>query len=143
MEGVLCFKYQRTVAKDNTVRLGEHTLQLLPGPRRSSYARVRVEIQERLDGSVVVAYQGKVIATTEAPPLPAVLRARKGAWRQATETDTVRPFAGDPGEDGVQEPEAAEMGLKNMDTRPQAGKPPVPKPSPNHPWRRPLVVTKS
>ena len=78
MEGVLCFKYQRTVAKDNTVRLGEHTLQLLPGPYRYSYSRARVEIQERLDGSLVVAYRGKVIASREAPPLPAVLRARKG-----------------------------------------------------------------
>ena len=53
----ICFKYRRTVAKDNTVRLGEHTLQLLPGPERSSYARVRVEVQEWLDGSVVVACQ--------------------------------------------------------------------------------------
>ena len=56
LKWVLCFKYQRTVAKDNTVRLGEHTLQLLPGPERYSYVRARVEIQERLDGSLVVAY---------------------------------------------------------------------------------------
>ena len=143
LEGVLCFKYQRTVAKDNTVRLGEHTLQLLPGSDRYSYARARVEIQERLDGSLVVAYQGSVIASREAPPLPAVLRARKGAWRQATERDVVRTLEVGPGEDGEQGPEEAEVGLKGVDTRPQAGKPPVQKPSPNHPWRRPLVVTKS
>jgi len=54
LEGVLCFKYQRRVAKDNTVKLGEHTLQLLPGNDRYSYARARVEVQERLDGSLVV-----------------------------------------------------------------------------------------
>jgi len=143
LEGVLCFKYQRTVAKDNTVKLGEHTLQLLPGPGRSSYARVRVEVQERLDGSVVVAYQGSVIASKEAPPLPVTLRARKNWSARAEHQDMVRTFEVDPGEDGVQEPEAAEVGLKNMDTRPQEGKPPVPKPSPNHPWRRPLMVTKS
>ena len=59
------------------MRLGEHTLQLLPGPERSSYARVRVEVQEWLDGSVVVAYQGSVIASKKAPPLPVTLRARK------------------------------------------------------------------
>ncbi|MEK7777730.1 MAG: integrase, partial [Chloroflexota bacterium] len=53
LASVLCFQYQRTVAKDNTVRLGEHTLQLLPGPERTSYARARVQIQERLDGSLV------------------------------------------------------------------------------------------
>ena len=70
LEGVLCFKYQRTVARDNTVKLGEHTLQLLPGSDRYSYARARVELQERLDGSLVVLYQGMVIATTDAPPHP-------------------------------------------------------------------------
>jgi len=43
LEGVLCFKYQRTVAKDNTVRFGGHTLQLLPGSDRLSYAHARVE----------------------------------------------------------------------------------------------------
>ena len=68
LEGVLCFKYQRTVAKDNAVRLGEHTLQLLPGSDRYSYARARVEIQERLDASLVVAYQGRVIAAEKPRP---------------------------------------------------------------------------
>ena len=82
VEGVLCFKYQRTVAKDNTVKLGEHTLQLLPGPQRSSYAQARVEVQERLDGSLVVHHKGQIIATTEAPPHPVTLRARKGARGQ-------------------------------------------------------------
>jgi len=67
LDGVLCFTYQRTVAKDNTVKLGEHTLQLLPGPNRASYARARVEVQERLDGSLVVAYQGRVLASRQAP----------------------------------------------------------------------------
>ena len=139
----LCFKYQRTVARDNTVRLGEHTLQLLPGPERSSYSRARVEIQERLGGSVVVAYQGRVIASKEAPPHPAALRARKGAWRQATERDVVRTLEVIPDGDGNQGEGREEKGLKSVDTRPQAGKPLVRKPSPNHPWRRPLVVTKS
>ncbi len=125
------------------MRLGEHTLQLLPGSDRYSYARARVEIQERLDGSLVVVYQGRVIASREAPPLPATLRARKGAWRQATDPDVARTLAVVPGEDGDQGSGAAEVGLKGVDTRPKAGKPPVQKPSPNHPWRRPLVVTKS
>jgi len=45
-----------TDGKDNTVWLGGHSLQLLPGPVRSCYARARVEIQEWRDRSVVVAY---------------------------------------------------------------------------------------
>ncbi|MBI4296970.1 MAG: hypothetical protein HY676_00380 [Chloroflexi bacterium] len=58
LEGVLCFKYQRTVARDNTVRFGGRSLQLLPGLERPSYAHAQVEVQERLDGSLVVSYQG-------------------------------------------------------------------------------------
>src|SRR2546421_6014329 len=39
LDTVFCFKYVRTVALDNTVSLGEHRLQLLPGKERPSYAR--------------------------------------------------------------------------------------------------------
>lgn len=76
LAGVLCFKHRRKVAKDNTVKYDWRTLQLLPGPERPSYVQARVEVQERLDGSLVVCYQGRGIPTQEAPPRPAVLRSR-------------------------------------------------------------------
>ena len=38
LDQILCFKHRRKVAKDNTVRFQLHTLQLLPGPERPSYA---------------------------------------------------------------------------------------------------------
>ena len=38
LEGILCFKYRRRVARDNTVRYRWRTLQLLPGTDRPSYA---------------------------------------------------------------------------------------------------------
>ena len=38
LEQILCFKHRRKVARDNTVRFQLHTLQLLPGPERPSYA---------------------------------------------------------------------------------------------------------
>jgi len=141
LDGVLCFKYQRTVAKDNTVKLGEHTLQLLPGPHRFSYARARVELQERLDGSVVAAYQGKVIATKEAPPLPATLRARKGSRGEAPAPPFGLSLGVSP--NGAQGKGVAVLSPEDEDTRPQAGKAPTHRPGPQHPWRRPLVVTKS
>ena len=77
-----------------------HTVQLLPGPDCSGYVRARLEIQERLDGSVVLAYQGKVIASKEAPPHPAKLRTRKRAWRQTIERDVAGTLEVDPREDG-------------------------------------------
>jgi hypothetical protein len=136
LDGVLCFKYQRTVAKDNTVKLQEHTLQLMPGPERASYARLRVELQERLGGSLMVVYQGKVIAAREAPPHPATLRARK-AMRGGVAT------GGNGLKLGAQGNGRVGLGPQIEDARPQAGKAPVPKPGPNHPWRKPLMVTKS
>ena len=75
LAGVLCFKHRRKVAKDNTVKYNWRTLQLLPTPDRPSYAGVRVEVQERLDGTLVVCYQGREILTQEAPPRLTALRA--------------------------------------------------------------------
>ncbi|MFH1560920.1 MAG: helix-turn-helix domain-containing protein [Chloroflexota bacterium] len=62
---------------------GGKTLQLLPNLQRRSYAHARVEVQERLDGSLVVSYQGQLISTTEAPPHPVTLRAHKKARGEA------------------------------------------------------------
>ena len=73
-----CFKYIRSVANDNTVQFNHATLQLLPGEYRASYARAKVEVQERLDGSLVVVHQGKTLAAVPAPPTPVTIRARNG-----------------------------------------------------------------
>jgi hypothetical protein len=53
-DGVFCFKYYRTVGRDNVVRLGEHRLQIVPTNGRLSYVHARVEVQERTDGSLAV-----------------------------------------------------------------------------------------
>ncbi|MCA1723747.1 MAG: ISNCY family transposase, partial [Thermomicrobia bacterium] len=76
-----CFKYQRTVGMDNTVRFGGERLQLLPSPRRRSWARAVVEVQERLDGSPVVYYHGECLATTPAPPEAPLLRRERAVTR--------------------------------------------------------------
>lgn len=62
LDTICCFKYRRTVANDNTVRLGPYHLQILPDARRRSYARAAVEVHERLDGSLAVFYAGQPLA---------------------------------------------------------------------------------
>ncbi len=114
LDSVLCFKYQRTVAADNTIRFAGRTLQ------RPSYAYARVEVQERLDGSLVVSYQGEKIASTQAPDNPVKLRARK-----------TRPFT---------HVETPQKPLVRALTNPSSHNR---KPSPNHPWKRSVAVTKS
>ena len=74
LEQVLCFKRRRRVARDNTVRFQLHTLQLLPGPERPSYAGAAVEVLERLDGRLSVRHEGRILASQEVPPSPVFLR---------------------------------------------------------------------
>ncbi|MDP2726489.1 MAG: ISNCY family transposase, partial [Dehalococcoidia bacterium] len=80
---VFCFKYERSVGVDNVVRLGEHRLQIMSSEQRASYARTRVEIYERLDGSLAVYHQGQCLATKQAPAEAPVLRSRSGNARIA------------------------------------------------------------
>jgi len=121
---VFCFKYYRTVGLDNVVRFGEHRLQIFPTNGRSSYARARVEVHERLDGSLAVYYKGQCLATRPAPPEAPVLRAR----------NMERVIPGMTGVDNL------------MVTATKARETSKPealhhyKPGPNHPWRRPFKV---
>jgi transposase len=73
---VFCFKYYRTVGADNVVRFGRDRLQILPTNGRLSYTRARVEVHERLDGSLAVYYQGYCLTTKPAPLEAPVLRVR-------------------------------------------------------------------
>lgn len=53
---IFCFKYTRIVANDHTVALGPYVLQILPNGR--SYAKARVEVHHRLDGTWAIVYHG-------------------------------------------------------------------------------------
>jgi hypothetical protein len=61
IDGVLCFKERRRVAKDNTVQYHGKTLQIFPGPERTTYAWAHVEVQARLDGRLLVSHKGKIL----------------------------------------------------------------------------------
>jgi len=80
---VFCFKYLRTVANDNTVTLEQCVIQILPDAHRTSYAKARVEVHERLDGTLAVVYQGRRLTTrTLRTPVRAArnpIRARNSA----------------------------------------------------------------
>lgn len=77
-EQIVCFKYRRTMGSDNTIRFGQERIQLLAGAGRASFARCRLEEQERLDGSLAVHYQGTEIGSRTAPAEAPVLRAKTG-----------------------------------------------------------------
>ncbi len=108
---VFCFKYQRVVANDNTVRFGTHLFDIPPNRARISYARARVEVHERFDGTLRVYFRGECLARLELtePPL---------AYR-----------AGIPGRAPIDPPPHVPAAVQP----PTAGRRP---PLPGHPWRR-------
>ncbi len=73
-ERVFCYKYTRVVGIDNVVRFGQQRIQILPSAQRRSYARCRVEIQARLDGTLAICYEGQILKTQPAPMEAPVLR---------------------------------------------------------------------
>jgi transposase len=74
---VFCFKYERTVGLDNVIRFGEHRLQIALDNHRMSYARAKVEVHERMDGSMAVQYRDHYLTFKPAPSEAPVLRTRK------------------------------------------------------------------
>jgi transposase len=74
---VLSCRYWRTVARDNTVRLGARWGQLPRGPQRRSYAGRRVEVRELLDGRLVVVADGSWIIIPSPPGEDFVLKPRR------------------------------------------------------------------
>jgi transposase len=125
LDTIICFKYVRTVALDNTVNFGEHRLQLLPDQQRRSYARAEVEVHERLDGSLAVCYAGRCLVTTTAPLEAPEVRARQG--RRASRHG-VSPIQTPQGE-------REELAASKDERRGSV-------PGPDHPWRKPLLKPK-
>ena len=139
LDSVLCFKYIRTVANDNTVQFSGTTVQIKPDQYRPSYARADVEVQERLDGSIVVAYRGRTLAAQQAPRGPVEIRARSG--RRANGRSHVEVS---DGRSNGNHPRHGDDERRNGAKRPQGAHPhptartknSTRKPAPNHPWRR-------
>ena len=130
-EMVFSFKYGRKVGLDNAVRFFEHRLQLLPGGDHRSYAGRAVEVQERMDGSIAVCYQGRILASKPAPAEAPVLRTRN---RGHTAPDGSGPQIGqEPGRAG------SAVVVEAVDKRAGSAEAvhlSMARPAPNHPWRR-------
>lgn len=105
---------------DNVVSFADQRIQIHPCSGRQSYYRARVEIQERMDGSLGVFYQGKCLATQPAPPEAPVLRVHKRGRLVVQESIVYTPS-----------PPKQEKKLPSQEETIR------PKPGPDHPWRKP------
>ena len=111
---VFCFKSLRTVANDNTVTLNERAIQILPDAHRANYAKARVEVHERLDGTLAVIYQGRRLTTRT---LRTPVRAARNPIR-ARNSVRVHPMPG-------RSPHPPRTARGHTST-----------PKPDHPWRQ-------
>jgi transposase len=74
---VLSFRYEATVGNDNAVRFSGMTIDIPPGKWQRSYAGVRVELRQLLDGSWRVYYKDQVIAEAESTEIAEPIRAKR------------------------------------------------------------------
>ena len=129
-DSVFCFKYKRTVAKDNTVSLFNTILHIPPGPAGRSYSGCLVEVQQRFDGSLKVFYKDNCIARTKPPPIPpAAIRVQAINGHYIEECPWTAPQSHAPKQQTT---------VAIAEAKPKT----IHKPAANHPWRRP-AVTKS
>ena len=77
VERILSFRYEATVGNDNAIRFAGMVIDIEPGPNKRSYAGVRAELRQTLDGSWRVYHQDKLIATAPASEIVEPIRARK------------------------------------------------------------------
>jgi transposase len=120
LDEVFCFKYYRTVGADNVVAFAGQRIQIHPCNGRQSYYRARVEVQQRMDGSLKVYYQGKCLATQPAPVEAPVLRVYKRGRPSSAESF---PYPNPPCKP------TKKTSLMKERLRPR--------PAPDHPWRKP------
>ena len=119
LDAICSFHYERNVANDNTVRVEGRCVQIPPGPRRRGYAGLRVQLQERLDGRMLVFHEGRQIADQAMPDgMRLKPRARQRGFELPRDPRTPRRAA------------AAANRPAPSGSRPPAA---------THPWRRPLL----
>jgi len=109
---VFCFKYTRIVANDHTVAVGPHLFQLLPTGR--SFAKARVEVHQRLNGTFAVVSHGTPLPVRHLTPTgrgePICVHQTIQRVRPARRIEAARPPS-----------------IRNSRRR---------KPAANHPWRQ-------
>jgi len=105
---VFCLKHIRTVGCDNVVQFQGRRLQILPSQGRTSYARTRVEVHERMNGTLAIYHGGMRLSTSTAPLEASALRVPPTPSHDADPPQGLHAAAPTPAPH---------------------------KPAPNHPWR--------
>lgn len=85
LDRTLACVYERVIARDNTVRIGERWAQVPPGPHRRSYHKAQVEVRELLDGRLLVLHpRHGVLLEQPSPEIDFCLTPRRAPRTQHT-----------------------------------------------------------
>jgi transposase len=125
--------YTRTVARDNTVRLGSRWLPLPPGPGGRSYAGRRLELREGVDGRLVALEAGRVLAEQASPGPDFVLQPRSDP---TTERQRRLRASRSPSEEGGRDLPLGRNRTPSPLTALSELAQAVRRPARPHPWRR-------
>jgi hypothetical protein len=132
LANVLSCRYSRTVARDNTVRLGTRWAQI---PRGRSYAGCRVEVRECLDGRLLVYGQGGVCLAMQPWAGPEfILRPRRAPSPDRRRSPGASQSASAAGGRYLPIPPNRTVS-RPTPTAPRGPQPA--RPAPTHPWRQP------
>jgi hypothetical protein len=125
LAAILSVQATRVVDNDYTVRFCNRCFQLLP-PAWAGLRRGKVVLEQRLDGTLAIRFDGRYLRYKEIP-LPARPRGRRtapgGSVRASATSDAKRHGCGP----------AASVAAANGQSK--AGKKPY-RPAPDHPWRK-------
>lgn len=135
LDEILSCRYGRTVARDNTVRLGPRWIQIPRGPHGRSSAGCRVDLRECLDGRLLVFHAGARLASGPALGPDFVLIPRRAPSEERARRLRASRIAVEPG--------GRHLGMAGNRSAAARLAPPPPvraasrRPAPTHPWRRP------
>jgi transposase len=77
LDRVLAFRYDPTIGKDNAVRYEGMVIDVPPGPNARSYAGLKAELRQLLDGSWRVYHNDKLIAAADPTKIVEPIRAKR------------------------------------------------------------------
>jgi hypothetical protein len=138
LDRILACRYQRVVARDNTVRVAGRWVQIPPGPGGRTFHKARVEVRELLDGRMLVLHPKRgLIAEQPCPGADFTLTNRRGprASRLNSRTDAPRSPQNDERRSPPPAPKARTKGIGTYTNQR--------KPKPGHCWKKPFALQPS
>jgi transposase len=131
LDRILACRYERVVARDNTVTVAGRWAQVPPGPRGRSWHPARVEVRELLDGRLLVFHPNHgLIAEQPAPAGCFILESRSAP--RAKKRRAQNHSSG-----SLQQPERQAIRVQPQPRHPGIGRlTHIRRPAPDHPYRR-------